>query len=119
MTPAKNNPTKPKDKTAGRTKGKAESKKTLAESSTEEIQEQDLPGDATGRLKIKRQYADLLGIRIEKLKGRILNREKLNKTIEGIYYICAECKRICHNLDEGLVQDPEAQTCFCGDCRRI
>ena len=117
MAPAKNNQQTPKDKTAGRKKAKAESKKTLNVSGTEEIQEQDLPGDATGRQKIKRQYEDLLGIRIEKLKGRILNREKLNKTIEGIYYICVECKRICHNLDEGLVQDPETHTCYCGNCR--
>ena len=118
MTLAKNKQIKPKDKTAGRKKAKAESKKTLNESNTEEVQEQDLPGDATGRQKIKRQYEDLLGIRIEKLKGRILNREKLNKTIEGIYYICVECKRICHNLDDGLVQDPETNTCYCGNCRR-
>lgn len=85
---------------------------------TEELEEQDLPGDAAGRLKIKRQYEDLLGIRIEKLKGRVLNREKINKTIEGIYYICLECKRICHNLDEGLVQDPETNICYCENCRK-
>ena len=49
----------------------------------------DLPKDEAGRRKIKRQYGELLGIRIEKLRGRILNRERINKTIEGIYFICA------------------------------
>jgi hypothetical protein len=53
--------------------------------------EEELPKDEAGRRKIKRQYEDLLGIRIQKLRGRILNRERINKTIEGIYFICAEC----------------------------
>ena len=46
--------------------------------------EEELPKDEAGRRKIKRQYEDLLGIRIQKLRGRILNRERINKTIEGI-----------------------------------
>ena len=49
--------------------------------------EEELPKDEAGRRKIKRQYEDLLGIRIQKLRGRILNRERINKTIEGIYFI--------------------------------
>ena len=60
---------------------------------TEDSQE-DLPKDEAGRRKIKRQYEELLGIRIEKLRGRILNRERINKTIEGIYYICASCRKV-------------------------
>jgi hypothetical protein len=44
----------------------------------------DLPKDEAGRRKIKRQYGELLGIRIEKLRGKILNRERINKTIEGM-----------------------------------
>ena len=84
----------------------------------DETEDQDLPSDAAGRLKIKRQYEELLGIRIEKLKGRVLNREKINKTIEGIYFICLVCKKICHNLDEGLVQDPESHICYCEGCRK-
>jgi len=48
------------------------------------VDEEDLPRDEAGRRKIKQQYIDLLGIRIEKLKGRILNRERINKTLEGI-----------------------------------
>ena len=48
----------------------------------------------------------------------VLNREKINKTIEGIYYICVECKKICHNLDEGLIQDPESHVCYCRNCRK-
>ena len=82
----------------------------------EETEDQDLPSDEAGRLKIKGQYENLLGIRIEKLKGQILNREKINKTIEGIYYICFDCRKICHNLDEGLIQDPASKTCYCNEC---
>lgn len=83
-----------------------------------EPEEGDLPRDEVGRRKIKKQYADLLGIRIEKLKGRVLNRERINKTIEGIYFICAECKKICHNLDEGLVEDPNNEHNVCGACAK-
>ncbi len=80
--------------------------------------EEELPKDEAGRRKIKRQYEDLLGIRIEKLKGRILNRERINKTNEGVYFICVECKRVCHNLDEGLVEDPNNVQNTCGQCRK-
>lgn len=80
--------------------------------------ESDLPKDEAGRRKIKRQYENLLGIRIEKLKGRILNRERINKTIEGVYFICALCKRICHNMDDGLVEDPANQNNLCGACAK-
>ena len=119
MTPAKDKTPRARAKKAVRsTPGKAQSKNAINGPRTDEVDYQDLPGDAVGRLKIKRQYEDLLGIRIEKLKGRVLNREKINKTIEGIYYICLECKRICHNLDEGLVQDPESQICYCERCRK-
>ena len=78
--------------------------------------EEELPKDEAGRRKIKRQYEELLGIRIEKLKGRILNRERINKTIEGIYFICASCKKVCHNLDEGLVEDPNNVNNLCTSC---
>jgi hypothetical protein len=78
--------------------------------------EEELPKDEAGRRKIKRQYEELLGIRIEKLKGRILNRERINKTIEGIYFICAACKKVCHNLDEGLVEDPNNVNNLCTAC---
>ena len=46
-------------------------------------------------------------------RGRILNRERINKTIEGIYFICASCKKVCHNLDEGLVEDPNNVNNLC------
>src|SRR4029453_5631788 len=81
--------------------------------------EEELPKDEAGRRKIKRQYEELLGIRIEKLKGRILNRERINKTIEGIYFICASCKKECHNLDEGLVEDPNNVKNLCTACSTI
>jgi hypothetical protein len=84
-----------------------------------EAEDEELPKDEAGRLKIKRQYEELLGIRIEKLKGRILNRERINKTIEGIYFICASCKKICHNLDEGLVEDPNNLNNLCNACGNV
>src|SRR5262245_3537850 len=80
--------------------------------------EGDLPKDEAGRRKIKRQYEDLLGIRVEKLKGRILNRERINKTIEGVYFICAACKKVCHNMDEGLVEDPGNINNICSACSK-
>jgi len=88
------------------------------ERSEESGDEEELPKDEAGRLKIKMRYEDLLGIRIEKLKGRVLNRERINKTIEGIYFICGECKKICHNLDEGLVEDPDNIHNMCEACAR-
>lgn len=75
-----------------------------------------LPKDEAGRLKIKRQYEDLLGIRMGKLAGRVLNRERIDKTAEGIYFICVECKKVCHNLDEGLVEDEDNKKNICGAC---
>ncbi len=78
----------------------------------------ELPKDEAGRRKIKRQYEDLLGIRLEKLRGRILNRERINKTIEGIYFICVECRKVCHNVDEGLVEDPTNTRNTCGACSK-
>src|SRR5256884_5904387 len=78
--------------------------------------QEDLPKDEAGRRKIKRQYEELLGIRVEKLKGRILNRERINKTIEGIYFICASCRKVCHNIDDGLVEDPNNLNNLCSAC---
>jgi len=78
--------------------------------------EEELPKDEAGRRKIKRQYEDLLGIRIQKLRGRILNRERINKTIEGIYFVCADCAKVCHNVDDGLTEDPENLRNLCGAC---
>ena len=80
--------------------------------------EDDLPRDEAGRAKIKHQYIDLLGIRVQKLAGRILNRERINKTIEGVYFICAECKKVCHNMDEGLVEDPNNVHNVCAACSK-
>ncbi len=78
----------------------------------------DLPKDEAGRRKIKRQYGELLGIRIEKLRGRILNRERINMTIEGIYFICGVCLKVCHSLDDGLSEDPANQNNLCGACAK-
>jgi hypothetical protein len=83
----------------------------------EDAEEAELPKDEAGRRNVKRQYEELLGIRVEKLKGRILNRERINKATEGIYFVCAECTRVCHNFDEGLVADPNNVGTVCGQCR--
>jgi len=79
---------------------------------------EELPKDEAGRRKIKRQYEELLGIRVDKLRGRILNRERINKTIEGVYFICIDCKKVCHNMDDGLVEDPENVNNRCGACAK-
>ena len=54
----------------------------------------------------------------QKLKGRILNRERINKTIEGVYFICIDCKKVCHNMDDGLVEDPNNVQNMCGACAK-
>ena len=92
--------------------------RSFDDSYSEDPQEEGLPSDEIGRLRVKKNYEELLGIRVEKLKGRVLNREKINKTIEGIYFICAECKRVCHNLDEGIIEDPENQYNLCKACAK-
>lgn len=105
-----------------RTRKKETVKKSLNmfddEERVDESAEEELPKDEVGRRKIKKRYEELLGIRIEKLKGRVLNRERINKTIEGIYFICAECKKVCHNLDEGLVEDPDNSHNRCATCAK-
>jgi hypothetical protein len=90
----------------------------FADATEENEEDADLPKDEAGRRKIKRQYQELLGIRIEKLKGRILNRERINKTIEGIYFICAKCMKVCHSLDEGLEEDANNQNNLCAKCAK-
>lgn len=106
-----------KKKPAGRS-GRAKHPSPIEDAYHDEAEDQDLPSDEAGRLKIKKNYEELLGIRIEKLKGRILNREKINKSIDGIYFICAQCKRVCHNLDEGLVEDPQSHYSLCSACAK-
>ena len=103
-----------------RTRKKDKEKKGFNIFEDEEVegQEEELPKDEAGRRKIKRRYEELLGIRIEKLRGRVLNRERINKTIEGIYFICAECKRVCHNIDDGLVEDPNNIHNLCRACAK-
>lgn len=106
----------------GRTPKKDKPKKgarIFENEATGDVEEEgDLPKDEAGRRKIKRQYEDLLGIRIEKLKGRILNRERINKTIEGIYFICGSCLKVCHSLDDGFSEDPANQNNLCGACAK-
>ena len=85
----------------------------------EDLDEEELPKDEVGRRKIKRRYEDLLGIRVSKLRGRVLNRERINKTIEGIYFICAHCSQICHSLDDGIVEDPDNIENLCTACSTI
>ena len=106
-----------KKKTAGRP-AKDRAHEYIDDGSHDDIDDEDLPSDEAGRRKIKRNYEELLGIRIEKLKGRVLNREKINKSIDGLYFICFECKKICHNLDEGWVEEPNTQHNFCSACAK-
>jgi len=80
--------------------------------------EEELPKDEAGRHKIKQQYIDLLGIRVNKLKGRILNRERIDKQLEGIYFICSRCEEVCHNLDEGLIEDENNENNICVPCSK-
>ncbi len=99
------------------TKGKRSGFKLLDEGHGRgESAAEELPRDGAGRLRIKRQYEELLGIRITKLVGRILNRERIDKTQEGIYFICAACGKVCHNLDEGLVEDVQNLNNRCLGC---
>lgn len=88
----------------------------LGEDGSEGGDDEQLPKDEAGRLKIKRQYENLLGIRIGKLAGRILNRERIDKAVEGIYFICVSCQKVCHNLDEGLVEDADNARNICLLC---
>lgn len=97
---------------------RARSRGSLDDHNQEESEEQGLASDAAGRRKIKKSYEELLGIRVEKLKGRVLNREKINKSIDGVYFICFSCKKVSHNLDEGLVEDPQNQANYCGACAK-
>ena len=106
-----------KKKTVGRP-ARNRSDSYFDETSHEETEDEDLPIDEAGRRKIKRNYEELLGIRVDKLKGRILNREKINKNIDGLYFICFECKRICHNLDEGWVEEAGTQNNYCASCAK-
>jgi hypothetical protein len=92
--------------------------RAFADPAEEASEDADLPKDEAGRRKVKRQYQELLGIRIEKLRGRILNRERINKTLEGIYFICASCLKVCHSLDDGLAEDPDNQNNRCGKCSK-
>jgi hypothetical protein len=108
---------KTKKKAAGR-QAKDRAHEYIDDGSHDEIDDEDLPSDEAGRRKIKRNYEELLGIRIDKLKGRVLNREKINKSIDGLYFICFECKKICHNLDEGWVEEPTTQHNFCSACAK-
>ncbi len=97
---------------------RARSQSSLDEHNSDESEEQGLASDEAGRLRIKKSYEELLGIRVEKLKGRVLNREKINKSIDGVYFICFSCKKVSHNLDEGLVEDGQNQANYCGACAK-
>lgn len=108
-----------KKKAAGRpAKSKDRSHDYIDDGTHDESDDEDLPSDEAGRRKIKKNYEELLGIRIDKLRGRVLNREKINKSIDGLYYICLECKKICHNLDDGWMEEAVTANNFCGTCAK-
>jgi hypothetical protein len=82
-----------KKKTAGRP-AKDRSHDYIDDGTQDESDDEDLPSDEAGRRKIKKNDEELLGIRIDKVRGRVLNREKINKSIDGLYFICFN-KKIC------------------------
>ena len=92
---------------------------SFSESGDEAEEDADLPRTKPVGAEIKRQYAELLGIRIEKLRGRILNRERINKTIEGIYFICSGCMKVCHSLNNGLTENTANLNNLCGACSKL
>jgi hypothetical protein len=106
-----------KKKSAGRT-AKDRTHDYIDDGSHEDSEDEDLPSDEAGRRKIKKNYEELLGIRIEKLRGRVLNREKINKSIDGLYFICYECRKICHNLDEGWMEEAGTLNNYCSACAK-
>ncbi|MFQ5683072.1 MAG: hypothetical protein ACE5HC_07345 [Candidatus Binatia bacterium] len=106
-----------KKKTKGRPR-KEKTRRPFGDLNHEAQEDQGLPSDEAGRRKIKKNYEELLGIRLEKLRGHVLNREKIAKSIDGIYFICAACKRVCHNLDEGLVEEEKNHINFCSACAK-
>jgi hypothetical protein len=108
---------KTKKKPAGRP-SKSRSESYFDDASHDEAEDEDLPSDEAGRRKIKKNYEELLGIRIDKLRGRVLNREKINKSIDGVYFICFECRKISHNLDEGWVEETASQNSYCAACAK-
>ena len=86
---------------------------------SDETAEEELPKDEAGRLKIKRRYEELLGNSgREAQRSGFSTGNAINKTIEGIYFICLDCKKICHNLDEGLVEDPNNVANLCAPCAK-
>src|SRR6476646_5763547 len=93
-----------KKKSAGRA-GKDRSHEYIDDGTHDESEDEDLPSDEAGRRKIQKNYEELLGIRADLRRGRVLNREKINKVIDGLYFICVECKRIFQNLDHGWVEE--------------
>lgn len=97
---------------------KSRSENYFDDAAHDEAEDEDLPSDEAGRRKIKKNYEELLGIRIDKLRGRVLNREKINKSIDGVYFICFECRKISHNLDEGWVEETESQNSYCAACAK-
>jgi hypothetical protein len=106
-----------KKKSAGRPSKKS-ADAYFDENVAEEVDDEELPSDEAGRRKVKKSYEELLGIRIEKLRGRVLNREKINKSIDGLYFICFECRKICHNLDEGWAEEAGTLNNYCGSCAK-
>jgi hypothetical protein len=105
-----------KKKSPGRSKDRTHD--YIDDGTHDDLEDEDLPSDEAGRRKIKKNYEELLGIRIEKLRGRVLNREKINKSIDGLYFICHECRKICHNLDEGWIEEAGTLYNYCGTCAK-
>src|SRR5262249_42214963 len=103
------------EKASGGSKAKGVSNFEAEDSNAGDGQE-DLPKGEAGRGEKKGTNEGRLGEPEQKRRGRILNRERINKTIEGIYFICASCRKVCHNVDDGLVEDPNNLNNLCTTC---
>jgi hypothetical protein len=71
----------------------------------------------SGQTQDQENYEELLGIRIEKLRGRILNREKINKSIDEFISSALNAKSVTISTRAGSRrQEPEQ---LCGTCAKI
>ena len=84
----------------------------------DESEDEDLPSDEAGRRKIKKNYEELLGIRIDKLRGRVLNREKINKSIDGFTLSASNARKSATTSMKAGWKKPVTLNNFCGPCAK-
>ena len=62
--------------------------------------------DSARCAQIKMNYKENLGVRVSRFAGRILNEE-----LGGIYFVCEDCLKVCHDLCDKLVTMNGANRC--------